>query len=73
MSTKMRDYRKKATERLESDKGIELRKQRSCDVETVFGNIKQNKHFRRFSLRGKAKVELEFGLVALAHNLRKIA
>ena len=73
VSTKMRDYRKKATERLESDKGIELRKQRSCDVETVFGNIKQNKHFRRFSLRGKAKVELEFGLVALAHNLRKIA
>ncbi|WP_438940068.1 transposase, partial [Chitinophaga hostae] len=37
----------------------------------VFGNIKQNHHFRRFMLRGIEKVEIETGLLALAHNLRK--
>jgi transposase len=73
VSAKMREYRKKADQRLESEKGTALRKQRGHDVESVFGNIKQNKGFRRFSLRGQAKVELEFGLVALAQNLRKLA
>ncbi|MGN8037435.1 transposase, partial [Chitinophaga sp. 22321] len=28
-------------------------------------------HFRRFMLRGIEKVEIETGLLALAHNLRK--
>jgi hypothetical protein len=41
-------------------------------VEATFGNIKQNKGFRRFMLRGKEKVEIETGLIALAHNLSKI-
>jgi len=42
-------------------------------VEPVFANIKNNHHFKRFMLRGKPKVEIEAGLVALAHNLRKKA
>jgi hypothetical protein len=40
-------------------------------VEAVFGNIKQNKGFKRFMLRGKEKVTTEFGLIAIAHNLMK--
>jgi len=39
----------------------------------VFANIKSNHHFKRFMLRSKPKVEIETGLLALAHNLRKRA
>ena len=64
-------HRKKARELLTSEEGIAHRKKRNCDVETVFGNIKHNKKFRRFMLRGKEKVTVEFGLIAIAHNLKK--
>ena len=63
----------KARERLLSEQGIKHRKQRPCDVEAVFGISIQNKGFRRFMLRGLDKVEIEIGLVALAHNLAKVA
>ena len=66
-------HRKKARELLTSEDGIAHRKQRNCDVETVFGNIKHNKKFRRFMLRGKKKVSVELGLIAIAHNLKKKA
>ena len=65
--------KKKAKELLLSEDGIKHRKQRPADVEPVFGNIKQNKNFKRFLLRGVDKVEIEIGLVALAHNLAKMA
>lgn len=58
---------------LNSEKGIYHRKKRSIDVEPVFAHIKHNRNFRRFNLRGKKKAEIELGLLALAHNLKKIA
>ena len=62
-----------ANDRLKSTKGIEHRKKRPWDVESVFGNIKSNHGFRRFMLKGKEKVAIEVGLLALAQNLRKKA
>lgn len=64
----------KATQRLrlETAHGKALLNRRREDVEPTFGNIKRNLGFRRFLLRGREKCELEFGLVALAHNLKKI-
>ena len=62
-----------AKEKLESEEGIAKRKKRCWDVEPVFGNIKSNHKFNRFMLRGKNKVTIEFGLLALAQNLRKKA
>lgn len=53
-------------------KGIEHRKNRSIDVEATFGILKQNHGMRRLSLRGMEKVEIEVGLYALAHNIRKM-
>lgn len=58
---------------LTSARGVKLRKQRPHDVETVFAQIKNNKGFRRFNLRGAQKVQIETGLLALAHNLKKWA
>ena len=63
----------KASNLLLSEEGIKKRKQRCHDVEPVFGNIKNNHGFKRFMLRGKEKVNVEAGLLALAHNLRKKA
>jgi hypothetical protein len=39
----------------------------------VFANIKHIHGFNRFMLRGKQKVAIETGLLALAHHLRKKA
>ena len=63
----------KAYELLNSELGIVKRKKRCHDVESVFGNIKQNHRFRRFMLRGKEKVSIEWGLLAIAQNIRKKA
>lgn len=45
---------------------------RKVEVESVFGHIKGSRSFRRFSLRGLDKVHVEFGIVAMAHNLLKV-
>ncbi|MBI3305756.1 IS1182 family transposase [Candidatus Nomurabacteria bacterium] len=58
--------------RLQSEEGKLMMKRRRQDVEPVIGNIKRNMEFRRFNLRGKDKCRLEIGLVAVAHNLKKI-
>jgi transposase len=65
--------KQKAFVLLNSEEGIQRRKKRCFDVEPTFGNIKQNHHFRRFMLRGKEKVQIELGLLAIAQNLRKKA
>lgn len=64
-------YKEKVKENLLSEMGIIKRRQRTADVEPVFAHIKSNRNFNRFTHRGIEKVELEFGLHALAHNLRK--
>jgi transposase len=69
---RLRELKAKAAERLRSEEGIRKRKKRCYDVEPIFANWKQNKHFRRFSLRGKDKVTIEIGLIAIAHNLQKM-
>ena len=66
-------YKKQAMERLSTEKGCELRKQRSVDVESSFGDIKYNQGYNRFRLRGLKKVNIEWGLIAISHNLRKVA
>jgi hypothetical protein len=65
--------KQKAREKLESDIGIIYRKKRPVEVEPIFGNIKQNKKFKRFLTRGIEKVKTEFGLIAIAHNLMKFS
>ena len=73
VSFRLREMRAHAKALLLSEPGTALRKQRSIDVETVFGRIKQDWGFRRFLLRGLAKVKTEWGLLCIAHNLAKLA
>lgn len=65
-------YKKIARTNLESPKGIDLRKRRSVEIESCFGDIKHNMGFRRFHLRGLKKVKTEITIVSIAHNLRKL-
>jgi transposase len=69
----LKRLKQRAHELLNTEEGIQRRKKRCFDVEPVFGNIKQNHGFRRFMLRGKEKVAIEWGLLAIAQNLRKKA
>ena len=64
--------KQKARRTLEDERYVELRKRRSVEVETVFGQIKGNLGYRRFLLRGTAKVSTEWGLLALGYNLKQI-
>lgn len=70
---KGRLLKQQAEQRLKTEQGVDYRKKRPADVEPVFGNIKHNKNFKRFALRGKDKTEIEFGLLCIAHNLQKLA
>src|SRR5690606_38191875 len=52
--------------------GRALYSRRMGTVEPVFGNL-QNKGMRRFTLRGRTKVNAQWQLFALVHNIEKIA
>ena len=41
-------------------------------VEPVFGQVKEDRGFRQFFLRGLAKVKDEWSLICIAHNLLKL-
>lgn len=70
---RLRKLKQQANAKLKSEKGIAYRKKRPADIEPVFGNLKHNKNFKRFMLKGLNKVEIETGLLAIAHNLAKMA
>jgi transposase len=73
VSFRLRRFREQARTNLLSEQGKALRIQRNVEVESVFGQIKHNMRFRRFSLRGLEKVKTEWGLVCIAHNMQKLA
>jgi len=58
--------------RLKTATGKTLYKLRQQTVEPVFGIIKSVLGFRQFGLRGRAKVALEWTLVCLAYNLKRL-
>ena len=57
--------------KLSEEKTGAIYRKRKIDVEPVFGFLKANLRFTRFSVRGKSKVENEMGFALLAVNLRK--
>jgi transposase len=67
LSPKQRMARKLRTKR-----GRERYARRKAMVEPVFGQIKQARGFRQFSLRGLKRMRAEWRLVGLTHNLLKL-
>ena len=66
------ELRAMARELLTSDEGLMHRSRRPIEPEAVFGQIKYDNHFKRFSYRGKRLVNAEFAAIAVAHNIRKM-
>jgi hypothetical protein len=62
----------KMAHRMKTQTGRTLYKRRKQTVEPVFGIIKEVLGFRRFLLRGRAKVSLEWLLVCVSYNLKRL-
>ena len=73
LNHRLNSYKQIARDLLTSEQGLYHRSMRPVEPEAVFGQIKANSMFKRFRLRSLPKVNVEFGLVALAHNIKKIA
>ncbi|HRJ13580.1 MAG: IS1182 family transposase [Saprospiraceae bacterium] len=71
-SPKGEAYKQKAKELLDTEQGKQKRSNRSIEVESPFGDIKYNMQHDRFVLRGLPKVYVEYGLLAIGHNIRKV-
>lgn len=70
---RLNELKAKARTLLTSEEGLKHRSKRPIEVEAVFGQMKSNNKFSRFTLRSLEKVNIEFGLMAIGHNLRKLA
>lgn len=60
-------------QRIDSEQGRALYGRRFATVEPVFGNVRHNKRLNRFTLRGRSKVDGQWKLFALVHNIEKWA
>lgn len=58
--------------KLQTQVGRRIYAMRKAIVEPVFGQIKQARGFRQFLLRGLEKVQLEWALICLTHNILKL-
>jgi hypothetical protein len=67
------DLAQQMRERLDSAEGRSLYAMRFGAVEPVFGTICHNKGLRRFTLRGRTKVDAQWKLFCLVHNIEKLA
>ena len=59
--------------KIDSYMGKEMITRRFATVEPVFGNLRGNKRLHRFTLRGKAKVDGQWKLYCMMHNIEKLA
>jgi hypothetical protein len=58
---------------IDSPEGRALYGKRMGTVEPVFANLKHNKRMNRFTLRGRCKVNTQWNLYCMVHNIEKIA
>ena len=69
---RLKEYKRKASERLTSEDGIKHRGRRCIEPEAVFGQMKADYGYKRFRHFGKDKVEMDFAFFAIAFNLKKM-
>jgi transposase len=59
--------------RIDSAEGKRMITRRFATVEPVFANLRHNKRLNRFTLRGQRKVDSQWKLYCLVHNIEKLA
>ncbi len=68
-----RDHVAEMRARIDAPEGRARYDARFATVEPVFGNLRANKRLDRFTLRGRAKVDGQWQLYCLVHNIEKLA
>lgn len=58
---------------IDAPRGRQLYSQRIGTVEPVFANLRHNKRLHRFTLRSKPKVNTQWRLYCMVHNIEKLA
>jgi hypothetical protein len=66
-------YTEPMREAIDSERGRALYGRRIAVVEPVFANLRHNKRLDRFTLRTQAKVNAQWNLYCLVHNIEKLA
>jgi transposase len=59
--------------KIDTEQGRHMIARRFATVEPVFGNLRYNKGLNRFTLRGRHKVDGQWKLYCLVHNIEKLA
>ena len=62
----------KMKKKIDSAAGRNIYSKRMGIIEPVFGNIKNNLGLNKFTLRGKPKINIQWKLFAIIHNIGKI-
>ncbi|MCK4778063.1 MAG: IS1182 family transposase [Actinomycetia bacterium] len=66
------NYSKAMRAKIDTPEGRKIYSRRMQIIEPVFGNIKSNKGLNKFTLRTKDKVNIQWILYCLVHNIEKI-
>lgn len=67
------DVLEQMRQRIDSPQGREMIGRRFATVEPVFGNLRHNKRLDRFTLRGRTRVDGQWKLYCMTHNIEKLA
>lgn len=67
------DLRKAMIKKIDTQRGRDIYSKRLAIVEPCFANIEYHKKMNHFTLRGKKKVNVQWNLFCIVHNLGKIA
>jgi transposase len=72
IGTEETNLSKAMLEKVDSEKGRKIYPQRIAIVEPIYANIRTHKRLDRFTLRGKIKVNIQWILYCMVHNIEKI-
>lgn len=73
MAVELTNFSRRMAGKVDSERGRKIYPQRFVVAEPVFSNIRTHKRLDHFTLRGKAKVNIQWLLYCMVHNLEKIA
>jgi len=73
IKSESRNYSKEMAAKIDTEPARKIYPRRAAIVEPVFANIRTQKRLDRFTLRGKLKVNIQWLLYSMVHNIEKIA
>jgi transposase len=72
IGVELTNFSRRMAGKVDSELGRKIYPQRLAVAEPVFANIRTHKRLDRFTLRGKAKVNIQWLLYCMVHNIEKI-